>query len=270
MFVYEAICYDLNGQTIDYFTQWDTNQKIVIRLEGCGDDYHIESGELQTVPEVHFTNIKRDTALAVKATLDGNDIVVDVPNLILEEPYPVLIYVWYTNKEYPNSQSTIARTEIAVRQKNKPHDYYYVENITTVTAEMIKQEVLDAVTDDFTVRFEGMEDKVVQRAIDESGLADASDRLDKVEKTIYGDNNIEDDNGLVGDIEDLQTNVKDLQTNVVELQTKAETEKKVFRVEENTLHAENVDVKENLIIGKWIWFDNEDESLSLKWVGGDA
>ena len=54
----------------------------------------------------------------------------------------------------------------------------------------------------------------------------------------------------------------------MELQTKAEAEKEVFNVKENTLHANNVDVKGNLIIGNWIWFDNDDESLSLKWVGG--
>ena len=261
--MYEAICYDLNGQTIDYFTQWDTNQKIVIRLEGCGDDYHIESGELQTVPEVHFTNIKRDTALAVKATLDGNDIVVDVPNLILEEPYPVLIYVWYTNKEYPNSQSTIARTEIAVRQKNKPHDYYYVENITTVTAEMIKQEVLDSVTADFTERFEGMKEAVVDEV--KSDITAANERMDKIEESFE-----ETTKAVTETANKASEDVAGLQAKVDAMQEQADKESEVFHVEENTLHAENVDVKGNLIIGNWIWFDNEDGSLSLKWVGGDA
>lgn len=280
MFVYEAICYDLNGQTIDYFTQWDTNQKIVIRLEGCGDDYHIESGELQTVPEVHFTNIKRDTALAVKATLDGNDIVVDVPNLILEEPYPVLIYVWYTNKEYPNSQSTIARTEIAVRQKNKPHDYYYVENITTVTAEAIKQEVHDRVLEEI------QSDVADLKATMEQQISDNNDRMTVINERIAAvnasientDNNIAAVNERMAAIEtsfsDTTTEVNNALEDIDDLrdfkeQYDAESSVVSVDVEKKTVSVENLNVSNSMRLGRFIWVVHPDDSLSLQWIEGD-
>lgn len=284
MFVYEAICYDLNGQTIDYFTQWDTNQKIVIRLEGCGDDYHIESGELQTVPEVHFTNIKRDTALAVKATLDGNDIVVDVPNLILEEPYPVLIYVWYTNKEYPNSQSTIARTEIAVRQKNKPHDYYYVENITTVTAEAIKQEVHDRVSKEAEEKINN--DVADLKAKVEKQLSDNNDRMTVINERIAAvnasiestDNNIAAVNERMAAIEtsfsDTTTEVNNALEDISDLrefknQYDAESNVISVDVEKKTVNIENLNVSNSMRLGRFIWVVHPDDSLSLQWIEGD-
>ena len=175
----------------------------------------------------------------------------------------MLIYVYYTSSLYPSSQATIARTEIAVRQKQQPHDYYYVENITTVTAEMIKQEVLDEVTADFTVRFEGMEDAVVERV--SADITSANERMDEIEQSFA------DTTAAVTEVATKASeDVANLQAQVAAMQEQADKESEVFYVEENTLHAENVNVKGNLIIGNWIWFDNEDGSLSLKWVGGDA
>lgn len=295
MFVYEAICYDLNGQSIDYFTQWDTNQKIVIRLEGCGDDYHVESGELQTVPEVHFTNIKRDTALAVKATLDGNDIVVDVPNLILEEPYPVLIYVYYTivRKEddvYISSRSTIARTEIAVSQKAQPHDYYYVENITTVTAEAIKQEVYDKISSEAKEKIES--DVATLQYKMEEQLTKNNKRMDVINDNITSSNNrmndidnkilnkessdsvvskmaaIEDSfatttdslNKAIADLEDLRTFKSELES---------EESVSYVDVKSKTLYTENMNIETSMTMGGFIWVVHSDGSLSLQWAGGD-
>lgn len=261
--MYEAKCYDLYGNSVDYFTQWDTNQKIVIKLEGCGDDYHVENDELQTDPEVHFTNIKRETALAVKATAVGNEITVDVPNLILEEPYPVLIYVYYTSSLYPSSQSTIARTEIAVRQKAQPHDYYYVENITTVTAVAIKQEILDDVTSDIDAEFSAIKtnlnDTTNQMRTDitnevSADIIAANDRMDEIEESF----------------EAATTSVNNMKEDVQALKDQAKSEEEVFSVEGQTMHVENVSVNQNLTVGNWIWFNNDDKSLSLKWVGGDA
>lgn len=280
MFVYEARCYDLNNNSIDYFTQWDTNQKIIIRLEGCGDDYHIESGELQTVPEVHFTNIKRNDALAVKATLDNGDIVVDVPNLILEEPYPVLIYVYYTNSEYPNAQSTIARTEIAVRQKNKPHDYYYVENITTVTAEAIKQEVHDRVLEEI------QSDVADLKATMEQQISDNNDRMTVINERIAAvnasientDNNIAAVNERMAAIEtsfsDTTTEVNNALEDIDDLrdfkeQYDAESSVVSVDVEKKTVSVENLNVSNSMRLGRFIWVVHPDDSLSLQWIEGD-
>lgn len=151
--MYEVPCLDLNGDTINRFYQWDIDQKIVINLEGCDERY------LQNPPEVHFSNSSRKEALVVRytvkysgddvavqdgsvATMHAGDIIIaDVPNILLQEPYPLLVYVYLTDADDSSSQKTILYSEIPVRKRAKPSDYLYVENITRITAEMIKKEI---------------------------------------------------------------------------------------------------------------------------------
>lgn len=143
--MYEVPCLDLNGDTINRFYQWDIGQKIVIDLEGCDERY------LQNPPEVHFSNSSRKEALIVRSTVNQDDsvatmhagdiIIADVPNILLQEPYPLLVYVYLTDADDSSSQKTILYSEIPVRKRAKPSDYLYVENITRITAEMIKKEI---------------------------------------------------------------------------------------------------------------------------------
>ena len=72
-------------------------------------------------------------------------IVADVPNSLLEEPYPLLIYVYLTDSDDVSSQRTILYGELPVRKRAKPSDYKYVENITPVTYKMIKDELEEAI-----------------------------------------------------------------------------------------------------------------------------
>ena len=72
-------------------------------------------------------------------------IVADVPNSLLEEPYPLLIYVYLTDSDDVSSQRTILYGELPVRKRAKPSDYRYVENITPVTYKMIKDELEEAI-----------------------------------------------------------------------------------------------------------------------------
>lgn len=144
--MYEVPCLDLNGDTINRFYQWDIDQKIVINLEGCDVNY------LKNAPEVHFCNSSRKEALVVRSTVSNHDtITVDVPNVLLQEACPLLVYVYLTDADDSSSQKTILYSEIPVRKRAKPSDYLYVENITRVTAEMIKKEIekttLEARTD---------------------------------------------------------------------------------------------------------------------------
>lgn len=134
--MYEVPCLDLNGDTINKFYQWDIDQKIVINLEGCDVNY------LKNAPEVHFCNSSRKEALVVRSTVSNHDtITVDVPNILLQEAYPLLVYVYLTDANDSSSQKTILYSEIPVRKRAKPSDYLYVENITRVTSEMIKKEI---------------------------------------------------------------------------------------------------------------------------------
>lgn len=148
--MYEIQCLDLDGNTIDNFFQWDVDQHIVIELKGCDEKY------LSNNPEVHFTNKNRDEALIcrsevkksnIEANTAGDIIIAEVPNILLQEPYPLLVYVYLTDADDFKAQRTILYGEIPVRKRSKPSDYLYVENIKRTTADMIKNEIADSTLD---------------------------------------------------------------------------------------------------------------------------
>lgn len=134
--MYEVKCLDQYGNTINNFFQWDIDQEITIKLEGCPQDY------LLIAPEFHFTNKHRDTALIVRSNVIGEDVMkATIPNILLQEPYPLLVYVYLTNSEDVSSQRTVLFSEIPIRKRAMPDDYLYVENIKRITAENIKDEI---------------------------------------------------------------------------------------------------------------------------------
>lgn len=139
--MYEITCLDIDGNSIDHLTQWDVDQQLVIVIHGCDDDY------LSIAPNVHFSNSKRkEEALVVRSTVTNNNtITVDIPNILLQEPYPLLVYVYLTDSDKVTTkkspQKTILSTEIPIRKRAKPSKYTYVENIERITAKQLKKEI---------------------------------------------------------------------------------------------------------------------------------
>lgn len=145
--MYEISCFDSDGNTIDYFNQWDVDQKVVIVFHGCDYEY------LSIAPNIHFSNTKRskngEDAFVVRSTVTNYDTVTaDIPNVLLQEAYPLLVYVYLTDNDDVSSQKTILSTEIAVRKRPKPSKYNYVENIERITAQQIKKEIKNEVVDE--------------------------------------------------------------------------------------------------------------------------
>ena len=137
-------CFDTHDNPIDHYTQWDIDQKLKIVV------YDADSGLLKNAPYIHFANVKSTEALVVRSTVEGTDtIVVDVPNSLLQESWPLLVYVYLNDNLDAHSQKTIIKIEIPVHKRVRPSDYEYVENIERITAETIKQEVTDTVYDEF-------------------------------------------------------------------------------------------------------------------------
>lgn len=135
--MYEMSCFDSYGNSINYLTQWDYNRKLVMDLNGY---------DLTVAPEIHFSNKEREEALVVQSTVSSDNLVtVDIPNILLQEPYPLLVYVYLTDSNDTSSQKTIVTTEIPVKKRPKPSDYTYIENIDYVTAEQIKREILEEI-----------------------------------------------------------------------------------------------------------------------------
>lgn len=110
---------DTKGNKIRYLTQWDANQKIIVELPQ----------NISIAPEVHFCNKHSRKALIVQSTLSGNKITVDVPNILLEEPYVIYVYIYLIDD---NSGKTVKSTVIPVRKRAKPDDYEYVENVEVI------------------------------------------------------------------------------------------------------------------------------------------
>lgn len=141
--MFEVDCLDTYDNHIEYLTQWDINQKLKIVLTGCDEDY------LGIAPEIHFANKKSLEALVVRSTVEEtNTILVDVPNILLQEYYPLLVYVYLSDNKNAYAQKTIIKIEIPIRKRVRPSDYEYVENIDHITAEQIKREVKQEITDE--------------------------------------------------------------------------------------------------------------------------
>ncbi len=136
-------CFDTHDEPISHYTQWDINQTLKIVL------YGMDEGYMKNAPYVHFANIKSSEALVVRSTLQGDDtVLVDIPNQLLQESYPLLIYVYLNDSSDASSQRTIVKIEIPVHKRARPSDYEYVENIDRITAEAIKQDIYDDFMDE--------------------------------------------------------------------------------------------------------------------------
>ena len=138
-------CFDTHDNPIDHYTQWDVDQKLKIVV------YDADDNLLKNAPYVHFANVKSTEALVVRSTVEGTDtIIVEIPNSLLQEPWPLLVYVYLNDNLDAHSQKTIIKIEIPVHKRVKPSDYEYVENIERITAEVIKQEVTEEFVDNIT------------------------------------------------------------------------------------------------------------------------
>lgn len=136
-------CFDTHDEPISHYTQWDINQTLKIVLYGMDDGY------MKSAPYVHFANSQSYEALVVRSTLQGdNTIIVDIPNVLLQEPWPLLVYIYLNDSTDAKSQKTIVKLDIPVQKRVKPSDYEYVENIDKITAEVIKQEIYDDFMDE--------------------------------------------------------------------------------------------------------------------------
>lgn len=95
----------------DTFWQWDTNQKISSRDLKVGDI-------------LHFYNAKQPNALPLKAYEFEGKVVVDVPNILLQNAIPVQLYRWVDDG---TETYTIEEFSFEVKQRPRPGDYVYTE-----------------------------------------------------------------------------------------------------------------------------------------------
>lgn len=120
--VIDITCYGSDGKTrLVHLTQWDKGQTVCFETLG-----------LTTPPVVHWCNRMSEEALQVKATLKNNKFYVAVPNSLLQEPYPLIGYVYFS--ESNSISETIAQIRIPVKSRQKPSDYHYINNVDFVVS----------------------------------------------------------------------------------------------------------------------------------------
>lgn len=119
------ICQDIDGNLIKTLTQWDINQKIVIK-----------NLSLTNKPEVHFCNSHSKLALVGEATYTDGALTTEVPNILLQESLTITIYI-YTTKDDGSAKTTYS-IRVPVNPRPKPADYVYSDNAHFITYEELQ------------------------------------------------------------------------------------------------------------------------------------
>lgn len=117
-----VMCLDMHGNTVYNLTQWDHDQKLVI--EDNYSEYHGGNA-----PLVQFCNKNSDRALGVRSTLSNGNIIADIPNSLLREPYNIVAYIFVDETD---SGKVIETVTIPVHKRVQPTDYEYTDNIDVV------------------------------------------------------------------------------------------------------------------------------------------
>jgi len=98
--------------SVNTLYQWDKNQ--TLRISGL---------TVPNVPEIHFVNKTMSLALVRQCQMDGEGtIIVDIPNLLLEAPLPIDVYVCIYDRDLFR---TLYALQIPVKARTKPSDYIY-------------------------------------------------------------------------------------------------------------------------------------------------
>lgn len=134
--MYEIQCFDIDGNLIKNFYQWDVNQKIIV---DC-DNFNITPNTAP--PIIRFSNNSMDYAIPVQSNIEDKKLVVDIPNCILMMPLPVNISFYFSSFKDITSKRTLLATTIPVRRQKQPLDYSYEENIKNYTFEDLVQNMI--------------------------------------------------------------------------------------------------------------------------------
>lgn len=119
--------------TLTGLFQWDYGQKL-----------YIKGIELPEAMEVHFSNNKEKEAIVMPAIKEGEHIVVDVPNVLLEKSLDITAWVYEVTAESGETLKTII---LKVEPRIKPQDFISTnpdaEDLLAETINKINQNIAD-------------------------------------------------------------------------------------------------------------------------------
>lgn len=112
--MFETTCLDENGNTVYSMTQYDTGQKLILELSNI---------TFSSAPEIHFCNRLSKQSLPVQSTLSNNQIIANIPNILLEQPYPLIAYVCATEANNTSCKKTVSCIKIPINKRIPPSEY---------------------------------------------------------------------------------------------------------------------------------------------------
>lgn len=141
-------CYDISGYDIDYIYQWDINRKVIIK--GIDFDENMM---------IHICHVDSVEALNIEPTLSGNDIIVSIPNILLQRAAPVVLY--FVRDSGNASSYTTQSLRITVVPRAKPSDYVYTET------EVLTWKSLDERLNKVEKNMSGIDEEDIANAIED-------------------------------------------------------------------------------------------------------
>lgn len=112
-------CYDTNGELLKRMYQWDINQTILV------------TGLPSATTIFHFCNFGSDEAYVVVPTVTNDGYEVKVPNILLEDEEPIIMYTYQETDD--DAYRTTFMIHIPVLPRVKPADYEFEDNVDHMT-----------------------------------------------------------------------------------------------------------------------------------------
>lgn len=128
---YDISCYDEKSNRIYSLTQWDINRKVTIRDLGITEESFV----------VHACNSRSKEAPICKSILSGNDITLEVPNILLQQELPLIFYIYVNNSD--GSAKTVYKIRIPINPRAKPAEYIYEDNFVYMSPNEIQKAIQD-------------------------------------------------------------------------------------------------------------------------------
>ena len=131
------ICYDSDNNVLKTLYQWDNNQTMTVR-----------GVDMPPVPVFHFCNRLSNLALVVSPTVSGTDLIVKIPNILLQQAEPIIAYLYQDTDD--DGYRTMHAIHIPVIPRPKPDDYEYDDNIDYISVAILNSrlsELLSELTD---------------------------------------------------------------------------------------------------------------------------
>lgn len=129
----DFIIYDKRGLPLEFLTQWDQNQVMVI-----------QGIEISPAPVFRFSVATSIASIVVKPTVSYGVVSVDIPNILLTQCKPITVHI---NYEYDEGDSKTRHVfNIPVIPCKQPEDYRMTENVKYVSWARVSRQAQDLIS----------------------------------------------------------------------------------------------------------------------------